>query len=116
MGGTMTHTKHTPAPWSILPDTKKPNEVEIVGERYIAHVYNFANPNPSLYQTENDALQHEHEANAALIAAAPDMLEELHAAKLALYQAWIMATDSGDKVLAEHCSKAQLRLQTFLAA
>lgn len=50
-----------------------------------------------------------HEESAALQGA----LEE---AALALYQAWVMATDAGDKPLIAHCSRALLAAQNAVNA
>ena len=50
-----------------------------------------------------------HEESAALQSA----LEE---AALALYQAWVMATDAGDKPLIAHCSRGLLAAQNAVNA
>ena len=50
-----------------------------------------------------------HEESAALQGALED-------AALALYQAWVMATDAGDKPLIEHCSKSLLAAQNAVNA
>jgi hypothetical protein len=62
--------KHTPGPWTF-------EGAEIYGDtRYVARVYDWHNPNcDPRYHDINGALKAEGEANARLIAAAPELLE-----------------------------------------
>lgn len=74
--------KHTPGPWRYTREITKQgiDKAFIVGERYIAEIFNFCNPHSApQYTTENDGFFVEAQANARLIAAAPDMLEALKA-------------------------------------
>lgn len=65
----MERTKHTPGPWKVVGP-------EIVGTLYIARIYNWDAPN----------ISPQHEANARLIAAAPELLRELMNARDRIYQ------------------------------
>lgn len=64
----------TPGPWSAQGH-------EIYGEtRYVGHAYDWSNPNcASEYGNINDNLRAEGEANARLMAAAPEMAEFIQA-------------------------------------
>jgi len=61
---------HTPGPWKI---EHAPTSLEIVGERYVASVYNWS-LEYSAYKETNKALNEEAIGNANLISAAPELL------------------------------------------
>ncbi len=66
------NTKHGPGPWRIWQNRIAPNETEL--EIYDADNYKLAN----IARWKDEAAE-ESEANANLIAAAPDMLDALQA-------------------------------------
>lgn len=64
---------HTPGPWTVDGD-------DIVGKRYIARLANWHIVEGNVkYKAVEDALKAERQANAQLIAAAPDMIDALEA-------------------------------------
>ena len=67
---------HTLGPWKTQIETNSNGVVKtfVVGQRYIAEVFNWAKPSSS-YIPENITLNQEAEANARLIAKAP-LLDE----------------------------------------
>lgn len=65
-------TKHTPGPWSFRPLMSEDNR----GMGYIED----ANGHDIIHAGVMDLPMHENQANAALIAAAPDLLEALKSA------------------------------------
>lgn len=70
-------TTHTPGPWAEYERTKD-NSIIISGERLVCHVYNWSTPSPAKsFIEENEQQRLECEANARLIAAAPDLLAAL---------------------------------------
>lgn len=70
MDNIMAQNTHTPGPWSIRHDKGFNNDVIRSNGRLLATCYPEASPNGRL----NKAGQSEAEANARLIAAAPDLL------------------------------------------
>lgn len=69
----MKKEKYDCGEWSVK---KENGEILIAGDRYIARVYDWAGYNPPASK-ENAILHDEAEANARLIAAAPELLERL---------------------------------------
>lgn len=64
-------TQHTPGPWKI-------KGADIVGERYVCELFNWSvEPCAPQYSEINAAFEAEHNANARLIAAGPELLEAL---------------------------------------
>lgn len=75
--------KHTPGPWRTLPEEVDKDYVRVRGTR-LGLRYKIANVLTTIYEGVPAREADETRANAALIAAAPDLLEALQAL-LAIY-------------------------------
>lgn len=70
------NSTHTPGPWEA-------HGKQIIGEDYVAEVHDHSNPNCApQYADTNARLRARHEANARLIAAAPELLAVARTVKL----------------------------------
>lgn len=64
------NTKHTPGPWTVSPVERYPRTVRVIDEHKNSKTICIANGSPSFKEGEP-------EANAKLIAAAPQLLESV---------------------------------------
>jgi hypothetical protein len=107
----MPNNTHTPGPWTVMCTATKYGFAYKIDEMEAEYETAEGSGDDSVMENANER----NEANARLIAAAPEMLEALETAKLDMYAAWVLAKDLGDKPSIDHCSKSLSRVSNAIA-